>query len=105
MAPLGLQITTVGALGGPGMMGDPGGSAVKMQFLWECGDWAGSGTLRPLELSTLTVDNNDMWDFSNPGTVNYTLEPEDDTTHANEGFWAIHTVGSPNLIGVTGCSP
>ena len=104
MAPLGLQITTVGALGGPGMMGDPGGSAVKMQFLWECGDWAGVGTLRPKSLAANQIDNNDMWDFSGIGTSNYAFEPQDDSTHADEGYWDIHTIGSPNLISITGCS-
>jgi hypothetical protein len=82
MAPLGLQITTVGALGGPGMMGDPGGAAAKPDPLWECGDWSGSGaTLRPLSLSASHIDNNDMWNFSGVGTSNYAFEPEDDSIH------------------------
>jgi hypothetical protein len=103
MVPLGLQMTTVGSLGGPGMMGDPGGAARKPDPLWECGDWGGSASLRPLTLSTSHIDNNDMWNFTNPGTVNYTLKPEDDSLHVAEGFWYIHTTGSPNLISITGC--
>jgi len=105
MVPLGLQMTTVGSLGGPGMMGDPGGAAAKPDPLWECTDSAGAYTLRPLSLSTAHVDNNDMWNFSNPGTVNYTLEPEDDSLHANEGFWEIKSTGTPNLITYVGCNP
>ena len=32
MSPLGLFITTVGAIGGPGMLGDPGGAAAKPDY-------------------------------------------------------------------------
>jgi len=103
MVPLGLQMTTVGSLGGPGMMGDPGGAAAKPDPLWECGDWGGGHTLRPLVLSTAHIDNNDMWNFTNPGTVNYTLEPEDDSIHASEGYWKITATGSPNSISISGC--
>ena len=42
--PLGLQMTTVGALGGPNTMGDPGGTAVIEDYYFKY-------TL-PLELET-----------------------------------------------------
>ena len=85
MAPLGLQMTTLGALGGPGMMGDPGGKVVVIgsDFLWECR----TGDLTPIEPGLLpSTDNNDMWDFS-ASPLEYT--PEADATNLDEGFWEV----------------
>ena len=91
-------MTTVGGLGGPGMSGDAGGRVSKPDPLWECGDWGGGATLRPLSLSSGHLDNNDMWDFSGIGTSGYAFEPQDDSTHVDEGFWEIKSTGTPNLI-------
>tara|TARA_R100001198_G_scaffold93056_1_gene73192 strand:+ start:117 stop:428 length:312 start_codon:yes stop_codon:yes gene_type:complete len=90
MVPLGLQMTTVGSLGGPGMMGDPGKAATRPDPLWEC---TGIGDLQPLDSSAMpATDNNDMWDFiSSP----FEYTPEDDSTNESEGFWE---VAGTNLI-------
>ena len=42
MSPLGLQMTTLGSLGGPGMLGDPGRVALRADLLWECDGGHGS---------------------------------------------------------------
>ena len=107
MVPLGLQLTTVGSLGGPGALGDPGGAVFKPDPVWECFDTDGDGSndsLRPVLLSASSLDNNSMWDFSGFGTVNYIYEPQDDSTHASEGRWEIASVGSPNSIRPVRCA-
>tara|TARA_R100000278_G_C5436708_1_gene152186 strand:+ start:20 stop:340 length:321 start_codon:yes stop_codon:yes gene_type:complete len=106
MVPLGLQLTTIGALGGPGALGDPGGAVFKPDPVWECFDPGGGAAqqLRPRLLSASSVDNNSMWDFSGFGTVNYIYEPQDDSTHANEGRWEIASIGSPNSIQPVRCA-
>jgi len=86
MSPLGLFITTLGALGGPGLMGDPGGAAgpVKDDLLWECD---GSGNLTPIAFGLLPgADNNDIWDYTSSP---YEYTPEADATNEDEGFWEI----------------
>ena len=105
MVPLGLQLTTVGALGGPGALGDPTSLVFREDPVWECVEKGGGAPdeLRPKLLTAASVDNNDMWDFSGFGTVNYIYEPQDDSTHSNEGFWEIASVGSPNSITTVGC--
>ena len=81
MSPLGLFITTVGAIGGPGMLGDPGGAAAKPDYFWRH-----SGCmLEPIPITG--TDNNDMWDLD----ANLDYMPEDASTHAAEGFWAPDT--------------
>ena len=82
MAPLGLFMTTMGALGGPtGMMGDLKGP-IRAQNWFEC---AGAGELQPLELSYYGgIDSNDMWDYAD-AAGNYM--PQDASTHFDEGFW------------------
>ena len=94
MAPLGLQMTTVGSLGGPGMMGDPGKTATRPDPLWECSENDSAfGNIQPMDSSAMPVtDNNDMWDFiSSP----FEYTPEDDSTNESEGFWE---VAGTNLI-------
>ena len=78
MSPLGLFITTVGAIGGPGMLGDPGGAAVKPDPFWEC---ATSCCITPIPVTG--ADNNDMWDLD----ANLDYMPQLAATHAAEGFW------------------
>ena len=88
MAPLGLFMTTIGALGGPGMMGDTGRVPIKPNFFWECsGD-----DLTPIPAVT---DGNDMWDLDT-ADLNYT--PQDDSTHVAEGYWEPVTSASPSEI-------
>ena len=79
--PLGLQITTVGALGGPGMMGDPGAATVIEDYFWEIRTH-GSGKLTPVPVA---VDFNSMWDLN--GSNDY--EPEDNGVQVNEGYWEV----------------
>tara|TARA_R100000152_G_C6778219_1_gene208724 strand:- start:2488 stop:2766 length:279 start_codon:yes stop_codon:yes gene_type:complete len=78
MAPLGLFVTTVGAIGGPGMMGDPGGGAVIVDYFWEI-TTHGAGNLTPVPV---TSDFNSMWDLN--GTD---YEPADDGSYVSEGYW------------------
>lgn len=88
MVPLGLQMTTIGSLGGPGMMGDPGGSAARPQNFWECEDSAsgftGNITPLPLGFSPGAIDSNDMWDFADSDGH---YMPQLSSTHVAEGFW------------------
>ena len=91
MAPLGLFMTTMGALGGPDMLGDPGGRATRPQSWFECG---GAGELQPLALSHYGgIDSNDMWDYAD-ASGNYM--PQLVSTHAAEGFWEPDTSVSPS---------
>ena len=79
--PLGLQITTVGALGGPGMMGDPGGPTVVVEdYMWQIPT---PGELEPIPTTT---DFNDIWDLD--GT-DYMLDAA--TATADEGYWILDT--------------
>ena len=94
MAPLGLQMTTVGALGGPGMMGDPGKTATREDFIWEC---SGLSNLTPIDPSLQGTDNNDMWDYT---PSEYT--PEDDSTNENEGYWEVDGTNLIKPVDMTG---
>ena len=77
MAPLGLQITTVGALGATGII-EAGRGVVIEDYMWEV---ATTGELRPLASGTVS-DFHDTWDLD--GT-DYT--PQTTTTVGAEGYW------------------
>ena len=86
MSPLGLQMTTLGSLGGPGMLGDPGRVALRADLLGECDGGHGSN-LQPITSGLLPgTDNNDIWDYTS-SPLEYI--PEADATNENEGFWEI----------------
>ena len=93
MAPLGLFMTTMGALGGPtGLMGDTIGPIRETPF-FEC---ESSNSIQPLALSYYGgVDSNDMWDYAD-AAGNYM--PQLASTHVAEGFWEPDTSVSPSNI-------
>jgi len=92
MAPLGLQMTTVGAVGGPGLMGDPGGSAaVIADKFWGANystrsDSENACRIFPKELGTV-LDHNDIWDLVTISGVAGQYQTQDTSTHASEGNW------------------
>ena len=86
MAPLGLQMTTIGSLGG-GHFHQLVGRGIKADLFFELGeDWEGWGTIKPLDFSdtSITVDNNDAWDID--GTD---ITPAAVGDGFSEGFWEV----------------
>tara|TARA_R110000796_G_scaffold229317_1_gene346590 strand:+ start:392 stop:661 length:270 start_codon:yes stop_codon:yes gene_type:complete len=77
MAPLGIWMTTIGALGGDHMaMGAK--DTIVVDFFWE--------QLADCELTPIPIispDNNDMWDLDGNNHYMPQLSP------INEGFWEI----------------
>ena len=94
MTPLGLQITTIGALGATGVI-EAGRSVVVEDYFWEIHATAGAGFLTPVLQGTVS-DFHDTWDLaiSGGGVKNY--KPQTVATVSDEGYWDVHTISSGN---------
>jgi len=94
--PLGLQMTTVGALGGPGMMGDPGAAAVIEDCYWIVHPTSGAGFLTPHLKGDVIAGANDTWQLvtisGDPGHY----QPRTIATVSDECNWDVHTISSGN---------
>lgn len=94
MAPLGLQMTTIGSLGG-GHFHQLVGRGIKADVFFELHE---AGTIKPLDFSdtSITVDYNDAWDID--GTD---ITPAAVGDGFSEGFWEVDdTSGDLNPIDV-----
>ena len=89
MAPLGLQLTTVGSLGGETFMG---GDAVLIdECFWEIHGALGNCHVTPKALGTVIDLTNDAWDLVTIGGVagNYMPEPVGQNK-ASSCFWRVN---------------
>jgi len=93
MAPLGLQITTVGALGATGII-EAGRGVVIEDYFWEIHTTAGAGYLTPLARGTVS-DFHDTWDLITISTTGH-YQPQTVATVSDEGYWDVHTLSSGN---------
>ena len=85
MAPLGLQITTVGSLGGETFMG---GDAVLIdECFWEIHATLGNCHITPKALGTVIDLTNDCWDLVTISGVDGHYKVEDPGGFATSCFW------------------
>ncbi len=87
MVPLGLLMTTMGAVGGSAMLGSNPPQPQRPVCFWECvyPDVEGLSVLQPVELGSISYgDSNSMWDHAD-ADLNYM--PQESATHAEECNW------------------
>ena len=95
--PLGLPITNLGGIGGPGMMGDPGAAAVIEDYWWEIHPSFPSRHLTPLWDNTIPIPGtHDTWSLHPATSAQGFYSPKDDTIVSDEGFWDVHTISTAN---------
>ena len=93
--PLGLQSTTIGALGGYTTFQTP---AVAIEdYWWEIHRTAGVGYLTPVWDNTTPIPGtHDTWSL-HPATGDQGFySPKDDTIVSDEGFWDVHKISTTN---------
>ena len=86
MSPLGLVMTTMGALGGSAMLGSNPPQPQRPVCFWECVHPVdGTSVLQPVALGSISYgDSNSMWDHAD-ADLNYM--PQESATHAEECWW------------------
>ena len=94
--PLGLQITTVGALGGPGMMGTKTAVVIE-DYWWGIHAVAGSGHLTPIWDGTIPIPgSHDTWSLHPATSAQGFYSPKSVAIVSDEGYWDVHTISSGN---------
>ena len=93
--PLGLQSTTIGALGGYTTFQTP---AVAIEdYWWEIHPSFPSRHLTPLWDNTIPIPGtHDTWSLHPATSAQGFYSPKDDTIVSDEGYWDVHTISSGN---------
>ena len=82
MSPLGLQLTTVGALGATGVIEGGRGVVIEDYFF----ELASAGNLTPLDSGTVS-DFHDTWDLDGTDYM-----PQTEATVSDEGYWDVDAI-------------
>ena len=94
--PLGLQMTTVGALGATGVI-EAGRGVVIEDYWWEIHGAAGFGHLTPTwDMTQPIPGSHDTWSLHPATSAQGFYSPKDDTIVSDEGYWDVHTISSGN---------
>jgi len=108
MAPLGLQMTTIGSLGGPSHMMGAGGVIMNQDLFWiACKNYyiADDGTVTLNSTCEMfpkpaTSDFNDIWDLDG---ANYMPQDPSSVGYGPEGNWEVDGSNIQPVIGTTYC--
>ena len=94
MSPLGLFMTTLGALGG----NHPTHEAVVIEdYWWEIHRTAGAGYLTPVwDNTTPIAGTHDTWSLHPATSAQGFYSPKSIATISEEGFWEIGTISITN---------
>ena len=86
--PLGLQMTTVGALGATGVI-EAGRGVVIEDYWWEIHGTAGAGHLTPIWDSAVIILSHDTW-YAHPttGAMGF-YSPKSTSVVSDEGHWDV----------------
>ena len=94
--PLGLQMTTVGALGATGVI-EAGRGVVIEDYWWEIHGAAGSGHLTPIWDGTIPIPgSHDTWSLHPATSAQGFYSPKSVAIVSDEGYWDVHTISSGN---------
>ena len=92
--PLGLFMTTLGALGGNHPTHEP---VVIEDYWWEIPRIPGPGYLTPVWDNTIPIaGTHDTWSLHPTTSAQGFYSPKDDTIVSDEGYWDVHTISTAN---------
>jgi len=94
--PLGLQSTTIGALGGYTTFQTP---AVAIEdYWWEIPRIPGVGYLTPIwdSIDPMIPGSHDTWNLHPATSAQGFYSPKDDSIVSDEGFWDVETISTAN---------